>query len=87
MSFLQCEKISVILKLNNGTDSQGNRKYINLPINSLRSSAYVDSYDDTWENRRAYGDKVIQVVTALAPCISPTTEYVKEVITYNLSVL
>lgn len=85
MSLLSCEKISVIAKLYNGSDSQGSPKYINLSLGTLNDDAYCNGYDSTMEGRQAYGDKVLNIAEALAPCLSKTIRYVQEVVTYNLT--
>ena len=52
-------KVSVRLKLENGTDAEGNMKYVNLSLGSLSK----DNFD---------ADKALAVKALLAPCLSKT---------------
>ncbi len=52
-------KVSVRLKLENGTDAEGNIKYVNLSLGSLSK----DNFD---------ADKALAVKAVLAPCLSKT---------------
>ena len=51
------KKVSVSLKLDNGTDSQGNQKTVSISLGSLNKNAFD-------------ADDVLSVVTALEPCLS-----------------
>ena len=53
------KKVSVRLKLENGTDADGNMKYVNLSLGSLSK----DNFD---------ADKALAVKAVLAPCLSKT---------------
>ncbi len=53
------KKVSVKLKLENGTDDAGNMKYVSLSLGSLSK----DNFD---------ADKALAVKAVLAPCLSKT---------------
>lgn len=57
-------KVSVRLKLENGTDAEGNIKYTNLSLGSLSK----DNFD---------ADKALAVKAVLAPCLSKTVGIVE----------
>lgn len=58
------KKVSVRLKLENGTDDYGNPKYVNLSLGSLSR----DNFD---------ADKALAVKAVLAPCLSKTVGIVE----------
>ena len=66
------KKISVNVKLNNGTDSEGNVRRVNVTIGNLS--------EENFDN-----DKALAVVTALAPCLSKTVSSVEKVVVSSLS--
>lgn len=66
------KKRAVTLALENGTDSQGNMKYVNQSLGSLSK--------DRWD-----GDKVMNIKDALAPCLSKTVGYVQTVVTSDMT--
>ncbi len=59
MANVTLTKVSVRLKLENGTDAEGNMKYVNLSLGSLSK----DNFD---------ADKALAVKALLAPCLSKT---------------
>ena len=59
MANVTLTKVSVRLKLENGTDAEGNMKYVNLSLGSLSK----DNFDT---------DKALAVKALLAPCLSKT---------------
>ena len=60
------ESISVIMKLNNGQDAQGNWKYVSLSLGNLSK----DNFNV---------DKAIAVIGCLEPCLNKTIEAVEKV--------
>ena len=66
------KKISVNVKLNNGTDSEGNVRLVSVTLGNLSE----ENYDN---------DKVLAVVTALAPCLSKTVSSIEKVEVSSLS--
>ena len=62
------------MKLNNGTDMDGNTLYVNAAISGLaRSSAKWD------------GDKLLNIVGALEPALSKSVEGTETVVTYSVA--
>ncbi|MBQ7193721.1 MAG: hypothetical protein IJR98_05065 [Synergistaceae bacterium] len=66
MATTALKKVSVNVKLNNGTDASGNDKFVNVTLGNLSE----ENYD---------ADKALAIVTALAPCLSKTVSTVEEV--------
>ena len=67
------KKVSVNLKLENGTDAEGNMKYVSVSLGTLNK----DNFD---------ADKALAVVTVLAPCLSKTVGSVEKTATSTLTV-
>ena len=59
------QKVSVSVKLNNGTDAQGNTKTVGISLGSLNK----DSFD---------ADKALAIVSALGPCLDKSVESVEK---------
>ena len=57
MATTTVKNVSVILKLENGTDAEGNMKYVNLSLGNLSK----DTFD---------ADKALAVKAVLTPCLS-----------------
>ena len=66
------KKTSVSMKLNNGTDSEGNVKLVTVNLGNMSE----ENFDD---------DKALAVVTALAPCLSKTVSSIEKVEVSTLS--
>lgn len=66
MAITALRKISVNVKLNDGTDSHGNTKYVSVTLGNLSE----ENYD---------ADEALAIVTALAPCLTKTVSSVEEV--------
>ena len=66
------KKVAVNLKLENGTDSEGNLKLVNLSLGTLSK----DSFD---------ADKALGIVQVLGPCLSKTINSVVKVQTSTIS--
>ena len=66
MALTALRKVSVNVKLNDGTDTQGRDKYVSVTLGNLSE----ENYD---------ADKALAIVTALAPCLSKTVSSVEEV--------
>ncbi len=65
-------KVAVQLRLNNGTDSQGNVKTVGLSLGNLSTA----NYD---------ADKALAVARLLSPCLTKTVSRVQEVKTSTLT--
>ena len=65
MAIETLRKVDVKVKLNNGTDAQGKAKYANISLGDLSE----ENYD---------ADDALEVVTALAPCLSKTVSMVNQ---------
>lgn len=65
MAISTVKKISVAARLDNGTDSQGNVKTVNVSIGNMSET----NFDD---------DKALAVVSALGPCLSKTVVSVEK---------
>lgn len=65
MAIETIKKISVAVRLDNGTDSQGNVKTVNISLGNM-SETNFDS------------DKALAVVSALGPCLSKTVVSVEK---------
>ncbi|MBQ9222102.1 MAG: hypothetical protein IJ587_12725 [Synergistaceae bacterium] len=72
MAVSTLKKISVNVKLNNGTDSEGNVRLVSVTLGNLSE----ENYDN---------DKALAVVTALAPCLSKTVSSIEKVEVSTLS--
>lgn len=72
MAVVTLKKIAVNVKLNNGTDSEGNVKLVSVSLGNLSE----ENYD---------ADEALGVVTALAPCLSKTVSSLEEVKTATIS--
>lgn len=57
--------VKVGLKLDDGTDSQGNSKYVNLNMGSINASTFN-------------ADKALTIVDNLEPCLSKSVARVEE---------
>lgn len=66
------KKVSVTVKVNAGTDSEGNVKFANINLPNLSET----NYD---------ADKALAIVSALAPCISKTIAGVEQTKVNTLS--
>lgn len=66
MAIEMVTQVSVNLKLENGTDTEGNMKYVSLSLGSLSK----DRFD---------ADKVLAIKRLLAPCLSKTVRSVEKV--------
>lgn len=60
------KKVSVNLKLENGTDAEGNIKLVNVSLGTLSK----DSFD---------ADKALAIVQLLSPCLSKTVNSTEKV--------
>lgn len=65
MAVKTLKKITVNVKLNNGTDSEGNVKLVSVSLGNMSE----ENFDD---------DKALAVVTALAPCLAKTVSSIEE---------
>lgn len=65
MAVKTLKKITVSVKLNNGTDSEGNVKLVSVSLGNMSE----ENFDD---------DKALAVVTALAPCLAKTVSSIEE---------
>ncbi len=65
-------KRAVTLRLEAGTDAEGNIKYVNQSIGTLSK--------DRWD-----GDKVMNIKDAMAPCLSKTVGAVQTVVTSDMT--
>ena len=65
MTVLTLKKVSVNVKVNAGTDSEGNIKTASLSLGNMSELGYD-------------ADKALAVVSALAPCLSKTITAVEE---------
>lgn len=72
MAVVTLRKISVTAKLDNGTDSQGKARTVNLKMSGISKDTYVD-------------DKMLAVVSALEPCLSKTVNSVEKAVTSTVS--
>ena len=72
MAVSTLKKISVNVKLNNGTDSEGNVRLVSVTLGNISE----ENYDN---------DKALAVVTALAPCLSKTVSSIEKVEVSTLS--
>lgn len=72
MSVETLKKRTCSIKLENGTDSSGNVRYVSLNIGSLNASR--------WD-----GDKALAIVGALESCLNKTIGFVEPTATYTLS--
>lgn len=59
------------LQLENGTDSEGNKKYVNLSIANISASG--------WD-----GDKFLAVVSKLRECLSRTASDAQTTVVYSV---
>ncbi len=59
MAVSTLKKVSVSVKLNNGTDSKGHVKTVSISLGNMSET----NYDD---------DKALAVVSTLSPCLSKT---------------
>ena len=66
MATAMLKKVSVNVKLDNGTDSEGNIKTVSVSLGSLSK----DNFD---------ADKALAIVSQLGPCLSKTVEAVEKV--------
>ena len=66
------KKVGVSVRLENGTDSSGNMKYVSLSLGNINK----DNFD---------ADKALAVVTALAPCLTKTVSSVEKTATSTLT--
>ena len=66
MAISTLRKVSVNVKLNDGTDAEGKARYVSLSLGNLSE----ENFD---------ADKALAIVTALAPCLSKTVSSVEEV--------
>ena len=66
MANTMLKKVSVNVKLNNGTDSQGNVKTVNVGLGTLSTTGFN-------------ADKALAVVSLLGPCLSKTVYAVEKV--------
>ena len=66
------KKVSVNLKLENGTDAEGNIKLVSQPLGTLGK----DSFD---------ADKALAIVRLLAPCLSKTINSTEKVTISTIS--
>lgn len=65
MAVLTLKKVSVNIKVNAGTDSEGNIKTATISLGNMSELGFDD-------------DKALAVVTALAPCLSKTITAVEK---------
>lgn len=65
-------KVAVSLRLNNGTDSQGNVKTVGVSLGSISMSGYT-------------ADKARNVALALSPCLSKTVSRVETTKTFTIT--
>ncbi len=72
MATTTLNKVSVVFKLENGTDAEGNIKYVDLPLGNLST----DNFD---------ADKALAVKSVLAPCLSKTVGRVEMIQTSIVS--
>lgn len=66
------KKVACNVVLENGTDSEGNLKTVNLSLGALSK--------DSWN-----ADKALAIVQALGPCLNKTINNVQEVMTNTIS--
>ena len=59
------QKVSVSIKLDNGTDSQGNTKLVGISLGSLDKTAFD-------------ADKVLAIVSALGPVLDKSVDHVEK---------
>ncbi|MBQ9388579.1 MAG: hypothetical protein IJR27_03890 [Synergistaceae bacterium] len=65
MAIATVKKVSVSVRLDNGTDSQGNVKTVNIQLGNMSET----NFDD---------DKALAVVSVLGPCLSKTVVSVEK---------
>ncbi|MBQ7170347.1 MAG: hypothetical protein IJR63_10650 [Synergistaceae bacterium] len=66
MASTTLKKVSVNIKLDNGTDGEGNQRTVSVPLGTLSK----DSFN---------ADKAIAIIGALEPCLSKTVYSVEKV--------
>lgn len=66
------KKVTATAMLENGTDEEGNMKYVSQSFGTLAK--------DRWD-----GDKLLNIKDALAPCLAPTIGYVTSTKTSELT--
>lgn len=66
------KKVSVNIKLDDGTDTQGNTKTVNVSLGSLNKNTFD-------------ADKVIAVIGALEPCLSKSIAGIEKTEVSSLS--
>ena len=66
MANTRAKKISVNIKLDNGTDGEGNQRTVSIPLGTLNK----DNFD---------ADKAIAIIAALEPCLSKTVYAIEKV--------
>lgn len=72
MAVASLKYVTVIVKINNGTDSEGNIRTANISLGNMSEWAYDDN-------------KALRIVSALAPCLKRSITAVERTSTYTLS--